>query len=178
MAAGLIEPYTAENAAKIPAKYKDRTATGPASYVGALGYCSNQARLKDKGLGLPLILGRSAGPETEVAGLHRAPVDFELRSPTLWTQVARLGSRIRPSTVEEGCANVLQYTGRGRPRPDRRSAGRGDASLLVFDELCALQGTRHDRPGGVVPGGRHRLRDRWGGGHQGGQERRQRRLGT
>lgn len=138
MAAGLIEPYTAENAAKIPAKYKDPNGNWTGVYVGALGFCSNQARLKDKGLGLPQSWDDLLDPKlkSQVSTAH--PSTSGTAFTTLWTQVARLGSEDKAiDWMKKLHSNVLQYTKSGTA--PGQIAGRGEVAVgLVFSHDCVL----------------------------------------
>lgn len=135
---GLIEKFVPEEAAKIPAKYKDPNGYWTGVYVGALGFCSNTKVLKELGVDVPdswddLL---DAKLKSQVSTAH--PSTSGTAFTTLWTQVTLRGSADAGlAYMKKLHSNVLQYTKSGTA--PGQVAGRGEVAVgLVFSHDCVL----------------------------------------
>lgn len=134
----LLEPYVSPNAAVIPAKYKDASGLWTGVYVGVLGFCSNSALLKEKGLSAPRSWADLLDPKLkdDVGIAH--PSTSGTAYTALWTQVQLAGG-----DEDKGLAymrklhpNVLQYTKSGSA-PAQMTA-RGEVAVgVIFSHDCA-----------------------------------------
>lgn len=134
----LIEKYVPENAAAIPAKYKDPDGYWTGVYVGALGFCSNKKVLAEKGVEVPDSWEDLLDPrlKSQVSTAH--PSTSGTAFTTLWTQVSRLGGEDAGlGYMKKLHSNVLQYTKSGTA--PGQIAGRGEVAVgLVFSHDCVL----------------------------------------
>ena len=134
----LIEKYVPENAAQIPDKYKDPNGYWAGVYVGALGFCSNEKVLKEKGVAVPTSWESLLDPKlkSQISTAH--PSTSGTAFTTLWTQVTRLGTDDAGlDYMKKMHANVLQYTKSGTA--PGQIAGRGEVAVgLVFSHDCVL----------------------------------------
>lgn len=134
----LIEKYVSPNAEKIPERYKSKDGIWTGVYVGALGFCSNEKILKEKGLEVPNSWDDLLDPKlaTNVSTAH--PSTSGTAFTTLWTQVVRLGSEDAAlDYMRKLHPNILQYTKSGTA--PGQVAGRGEAAVgLVFSHDCVL----------------------------------------
>lgn len=134
----LIEKYVSPNAAQIPDKYKDANGYWAGVYVGALGFCSNQKILAEKGVDVPdswedLLDSKLKG---QISTAH--PSTSGTAFTTLWTQVVLRGSEDAAlEWMKKMHSNVLQYTKSGTA--PGQVAGRGEVAVgLVFSHDCVL----------------------------------------
>ena len=134
----LIEKYVSPTASEIPDKYKDPNGFWTGVYVGALGFCSNQKILKEKGVEVPDSWEDLLDPKlkSQVSTAH--PSTSGTAFTTLWTQVTRLGSEDAGlDYMRKMHSNVLQYTKSGTA--PGQTAGRGEVAVgLVFSHDCVL----------------------------------------
>ena len=135
-AEGLIEPYDSPNAADIPAERKGEGGIWTGVYVGALGFCSNQAVLDELGVDVPDSWDDLTDPALagQVAIAH--PASSGTAYTALYTQVIRLGSEDAAiEYAKEVHPNVLQYTSSGAAPAEM--AGRGEVAVsVVFSHDC------------------------------------------
>ena len=133
---GLLEPYVSPNAEAIPAEYKGADGIWTGVYVGALGFCSNQAVLDDLGVDVPDSWDDLTDPALagQVAIAH--PASSGTAYTALFTQVLRLGSEDAAiDYAKQVHPNILQYTSSG-PAP-AEMAGRGEVAVsVVFSHDC------------------------------------------
>ena len=134
----LIEKYVSPNAAKIPDKYKDKDGFWTGVYVGALGFCSNQKILKEKGVDVPDSWDDLLDPKLkgQVATAH--PSTSGTAFTLLWTQVVlRGGENQAIDWMKKLHVNVLQYSKSGTA--PGQTAGRGEVAVgMVFSHDCVL----------------------------------------
>ncbi len=91
-AEGLIEPYISPNAAAISDDQKGADGTWTGVYVGALGFCSNQAELERLGIEAPASWDDLLAPEPSTSNVAVAhPASSGTAYTTFYTQVIRLG---------------------------------------------------------------------------------------
>lgn len=135
--AGLLEPYDSPNAADIPDKYKSGDGSWTGVYVGALGFCSNQAVLDKLGVDVPTSWEDLLDPKLKGQVSTAHPSTSGTAFTTLWTQVTLAGG-----DEDAGLAymrqmhnNVLQYSKSGTA--PGQTAGRGEVAVgLVFSHDC------------------------------------------
>ena len=134
----LIEKYVPENAAKIPEKYKDPEGYWTGVYVGALGFCSNEKILAEKGVEVPTSWEALLDPKLKSHISTAHPSTSGTAFTTLWTQVTRLGSEDAGlDYMKKMHSNVLQYTKSGTA--PGQIAGRGEVAVgIVFSHDCVL----------------------------------------
>ncbi len=134
----LIDKYVSPNAAKIPAKYKDKDGYWTGVYVGALGFCSNQKVLKEKGVEVPTSWDALLDPKLkgQIGTAH--PSTSGTAFTTLWTQVVLRGGEDQAiAWMKKLHVNVLQYSKSGTA--PGQTAGRGEVAVgLVFSHDCVL----------------------------------------
>lgn len=135
--AGLLEQFVPPNADVIPDKYKDPEGYWTGVYVGALGFCSNQARLDSIGVEVPNSWQDLLDPalKGEVGTAH--PSTSGTAFTTLWTQVelADGDQEAALAYMRELHNNVLQYSKSGTA--PGQTAGRGEVAVgLVFSHDC------------------------------------------
>ena len=75
-AAGRLQPYTSPNAANVPKSRKDAKGAWTGIYVGALGFCSNRAKLAELGVPVPKSWQQSLHCIWSVFCPHRASAYF------------------------------------------------------------------------------------------------------
>lgn len=135
-AEGLIEPYISPNAAAIPDEQKGADGTWTGVYVGALGFCSNQAELDRLGIDAPGSWEDLLDPalDDNVAVAH--PASSGTAYTTFYTQVIRLGSEDAAiDYMKQLHNNILQYTKSGSAPGGM--AGRGEiATAIIFSHDC------------------------------------------
>ena len=133
---GLLETYSSPNAEAIPAEYKDADGVWTGVYVGALGFCSNQAVLDELGVDVPDSWDDLTDPKLagQVAIAH--PASSGTAYTALYTQVMRLGSEDAAiEFAKEVHPNILQYTSSGAAPAEM--AGRGEVAVsVVFSHDC------------------------------------------
>lgn len=135
--AGLLEQYIPPNAELIPDKYKDPEGYWTGVYVGALGFCSNQARLDSIGVEVPTSWEDLLDPalKEEVSTAH--PSTSGTAFTTLWTQVT-LADGDEDAALDfmrKMHNNVLQYSKSGTA--PGQTAGRGEVAVgIVFSHDC------------------------------------------
>ena len=133
---GLLEPYISPNAEAIPDEYKDADGVWTGVYVGALGFCSNQAVLDELGVDVPDSWDDLTDPalQGQVAIAH--PASSGTAYTALYTQVMRLGGE--DEAIEfagQVHPNILQYTSSGAAPAEM--AGRGEVAVsVVFSHDC------------------------------------------
>jgi iron(III) transport system substrate-binding protein len=135
--AGLLEQYTSPNAASIPDKYKDAEGYWTGVYVGALGFCSNQAGLKKLGVDVPTSWNDLLDPKLKGQVSTAHPSTSGTAFTTMWTQVT-----LNQGNEDAGLDymrkmhnNVLQYSKSGTA--PGQTAGRGEVAVgLVFSHDC------------------------------------------
>ena len=133
---GLIEPYDSPNAAVIPDDKKGADGVWTGVYVGALGFCSNQAALTDLGVDVPDSWDDLTDPALagQIAIAH--PASSGTAYTALYTQVMRLGGEDEAiEYASQVHPNVLQYTSSGAAPAEM--AGRGEVAVsIVFSHDC------------------------------------------
>lgn len=135
-AEGLLEPYISPNAAAIADAQKAEDGTWTGVYVGALGFCSNQAILDELGLEVPDSWDDLLDPalRSNVSVAH--PASSGTAYTTFYTQVIRLGGE--DEALEYMTAlhpNILQYTKSGSA--PGQMAGRGEIAVaIIFSHDC------------------------------------------
>ncbi len=135
-AEGLIEPYISPDAAAIPDEQKAADGTWTGVYVGALGFCSNQAELERLGIEAPDSWDDLLDPALvgNVSVAH--PASSGTAYTTFYTQVIRLGGEDEAlAYMSELHPNILQYTKSGSAPGGM--AGRGEiATAIIFSHDC------------------------------------------
>jgi iron(III) transport system substrate-binding protein len=134
---GLIEPYDSPNAEAIAAEQKStESGVWTGVYVGALGFCSNTARLEELGIDVPTSWEDLTDPalQGEVAMAH--PASSGTAYTAFYTQVIRLGGEDEAMAyMQELHPNMLQYTSSGAAPAEM--AGRGEVAVsVVFSHDC------------------------------------------
>lgn len=133
---GLVEPYVSPNAADIAPEQKAEDGTWTGVYVGALGFCSNQAVLDELGVDVPDSWDDLLDPAlvANVAVAH--PASSGTAYTTFYTQVQRLGSEDAAiDYMKELHKNILQYTKSGSA--PGAMAGRGEIAVaIIFSHDC------------------------------------------
>lgn len=134
----LIEKYVSPAAEKIPAKYKDADGYWAGVYVGALGFCSNQKVLAEKGVEVPKSWEALLDPKLKGQVSTAHPSTSGTAFTTLWTQVVLRGGEDQGiEWMKKMHSNVLQYTKSGTA--PGQVAGRGEVAVgLVFSHDCVL----------------------------------------
>jgi iron(III) transport system substrate-binding protein len=135
--AALLEQYTSPSAASIPDKYKDPEGYWTGVYVGALGFCSNQAGLKKLGMDVPNSWNDLLDPKLKGQVSTAHPSTSGTAFTTMWTQVT-----LSQGNEDAGLDymrklhnNVLQYSKSGTA--PGQTAGRGEVAVgLVFSHDC------------------------------------------
>jgi iron(III) transport system substrate-binding protein len=135
-AEGLVEPYVSPNAAAIADEHKAADGTWTGVYIGALGFCSNQAILDELGVEVPdswddLLDPALAG---NVSVAH--PASSGTAYTTFYTQVLRLGGEDEGLDYMKALhPNILQYTTSGSA--PGQMAGRGEIAVaIIFSHDC------------------------------------------
>ncbi|WP_319237894.1 ABC transporter substrate-binding protein [Streptomyces sp. MB09-02B] len=134
---GLLEPYVSENAAAIPAKYKDVSGLWTGVYVGALGFCSNKELLKEKGFDAPTSWADLLDPKLKKDIGIAHPSTSGTAYTALWTQVQLAGGDEAKALgyMRDLHPNVLQYTKSGAA-PAQMTA-RGEVAVgVIFSHDC------------------------------------------
>jgi iron(III) transport system substrate-binding protein len=135
-AEGLVEPYVSPNAAMIADGQKAADGTWTGVYVGALGFCSNQAVLDELGLEVPDSWDDLLDPalQANVAVAH--PASSGTAYTTFYTQVLRLGGEDEAMEYMKALhPNILQYTKSGSA--PGQMAGRGEIAVgIIFSHDC------------------------------------------
>ena len=133
---GLLEAYDSPNAANIPEDLKGTDGIWTGVYVGALGFCSNTARLGELSVDVPTSWDDLTDPALagEIAIAH--PASSGTAYTALFSQVLRLGGE--DEAIEYAQAvhpNILQYTSSGAAPAEM--AGRGEVAVsVVFSHDC------------------------------------------
>jgi len=134
--AGLVEPYISPNAEAIGPEQKAEDGTWTGVYVGALGFCSNQAILDELGLEAPDSWDDLLDPALvgNVAVAH--PASSGTAYTTFFTQVMRLGGEDEAMDyMRQLHENILQYTKSGSA--PGAMAGRGEVAVaIIFSHDC------------------------------------------
>jgi iron(III) transport system substrate-binding protein len=135
-AEGLVEPYVSPNAVAIADEHKAADGTWTGVYIGALGFCSNQAILDELGVEVPdswddLLDPALAG---NVSVAH--PASSGTAYTTFFTQVLRLGGEDEGLEYMKALhPNILQYTTSGSA--PGQMAGRGEIAVaIIFSHDC------------------------------------------
>lgn len=135
-AESLVEPYVSANAAMITDSQKAADGTWTGVYVGALGFCSNQAVLDELGLEVPDSWDDLLDPalSANVAVAH--PASSGTAYTTFYTQVIRLGGEDQALEYMKALhPNILQYTKSGSA--PGQMAGRGEIAVgIIFSHDC------------------------------------------
>lgn len=132
----LLEPYLSPEALAVPAQYRDLDGWWTGTYLGVLGFCSNQRLLDELRLGVPGSWDDLLAPGLK----HRISAPNPLTSGTgftwLHTQVLRLDTEQEALDYARALdAQVLQYTDSGLAPAG--IAGRGEAVVaLTFTQHC------------------------------------------
>jgi len=133
---GLVEPYVSPNAAAIAPEQKAEDGTWTGVYVGALGFCSNQALLDELGLEVPDSWDDLLDPALKgnVAMAH--PASSGTAYTAFFTQVLRLGGEDAAMDYRKQLNNnILQYTKSGSA--PGAMAGRGEVAVaIIFSHDC------------------------------------------
>lgn len=110
---GLLEKFVPENAAKLPAKYKDPDGYWYGIYVGSIGWAINSKRLAEKKLPMPKTWDDLANPayKGEIVMAHPATSGTALT--TIATILQMKGDAAGWEYLKKFHANVLQYTKSG-----------------------------------------------------------------
>lgn len=132
----LLEPYSSPNADALDDEVIDPEGYWHGVYLGALGFCSNEARLDELGVEIPTSWDDLTVPELEGELMMAHPSTSGTAFTTLWTQVERLGGEDEALEYMRGFDNnVLQYTRSGSA--PAQSAGRGEVAVaMVFSHDC------------------------------------------
>jgi iron(III) transport system substrate-binding protein len=130
-AEGLIEAYDSPNAEAIaPEQKSEEPGVWTGVYVGALGFCSNTARLEELDVEIPTSWDDLTDPALagEVAVAH--PASSGTAYTAFFTQVLRLGGEDEAMAyMQELHPNILQYTSSGAAPAEM--AGRGEVAVSI-----------------------------------------------
>ena len=134
---GLLEPYKSPNAAKVPADSKDRNGSWTGIYVGALGFCSNKAKLAEAGVAAPrswkALLNPALAGQVSIAHPATSGTAFT----ALWTLMT-LNKLDQDATFKYLAAldkNVSEYTASGSAPVE--AVAQGTATVgVVFAHDC------------------------------------------
>ncbi|GAP16055.1 ABC-type Fe3+ transport system, periplasmic component [Longilinea arvoryzae] len=136
---GLVQAYGSPNAAQIADNLKDPDGYWTGIYVGALGFCSNTAVLKNLGVDVPESWDDLLDPalKGQVAMAH--PATSGTAFTAFWT-VNTLNNFDQEATFayfKKLHNNILQYTKTGSaPGP---MAGRGEIGVaIIFSHDCVM----------------------------------------
>lgn len=135
--AGLIEPYVSPNAAAIPDKYKDKDGKWTGTYVGVLGFCSNEDQLAKIGATAPKSWADLLDPKLKKQVAIAHPSTSGTSYTALWTQMV-LNDMDVDKTFDYLAKlhnNVLQYSKSGSA--PGQMAGRGEVAVgVIFSHDC------------------------------------------
>lgn len=135
--AGLTEKYVSSNASKIPEKYKAADGTWTGTYVGALGFCSNEDVLKKLGMEAPTSWADLLDPKLKKNVAIAHPSTSGTSYTAVWTQMVLNGMDEEKTFDYLGKLhnNVLQYSKSGAA--PGQMAGRGEVAVgVVFSHDC------------------------------------------
>ncbi len=135
--AGLTEKYVSPNASKIPEKYKAADGTWTGTYVGALGFCSNEDVLKKLGMEAPTSWADLLDPKLKKNVAIAHPSTSGTSYTAVWTQMVLNGMDEEKTFDFLGKLhnNVLQYSKSGAA--PGQMAGRGEVAVgVIFSHDC------------------------------------------
>lgn len=135
--AGLIEPYSSPNAAKIPDKYKDKDGKWTGTYVGVLGFCSNKDQLTKAGVEAPKSWADLLDPKLKKQVAIAHPSTSGTSYTAVWTEMVLNGMDEAKTFDYLGKLhqNVLQYSKSGSA--PGQMAGRGEVAVgVIFSHDC------------------------------------------
>lgn len=136
---GLVQAYVSPNASVISTNLKDPDGYWTGIYVGALGFCSNTAILKDLGVEVPVSWDDLLDPafKSQVAMAH--PATSGTAFTAFWTvnTLNNFDEEASFAYFKKLHNNILQYTKTGSaPGP---MAGRGEIAVaIIFSHDCVM----------------------------------------
>jgi iron(III) transport system substrate-binding protein len=136
-AAGRLQPYTSPNAANVPTSRKDAKGAWTGIYIGALGFCSNRAKLAELGVPVPKSWSDLLDPALKGQVSIAHPATSGTAYTALWTQMA-LNDRDQDAAFKYLTAlneNVAAYTTSGSAPVKAVAAGTA-AVGVVFAHDC------------------------------------------
>lgn len=136
-AEGLIEKFVPENAAQIPAEYKDSEGYWTGIYAGALSFCSNTDVLDKLGVSAPESWDDLLDPKLKKNIAMAHPGTSGTAYQAVWSQVM-LNDGSQDGSIEyfkKMHSNVLQYSKSGSA--PGQMAGRGEVGVgVIFAQDC------------------------------------------
>ncbi|QLQ17452.1 MAG: ABC transporter substrate-binding protein [Micropruina sp.] len=133
---GLLQPYRSPEAAAVQGGSADPDGWWTGTYLGVLGFCSNQRVLARLNLPAPTSWEDLLRPELDGEVSVPSPLSSGTGYTVAWTQRLRLGGDDAAiEFLRRLHGNVLQYTNSGLA--PARIAGRGEAAVAVtFTQHC------------------------------------------
>ena len=134
---GLIEKFVPENAAQIPAEYKDPEGFWTGIYMGALSFCSNNDVLNKLGVAAPESWEDLLDPKLKKNVAMAHPGTSGTAYQAVWSQVM-LNDGNQDAAIDyfkKMHSNVLQYSKSGSA--PGQMAGRGEVGVgVIFAQDC------------------------------------------
>jgi iron(III) transport system substrate-binding protein len=135
--AGLLEKYVSPEAANIPDKYKAADGTWTGTYVGVLGFCSNEDALAKTGASAPTSWAELVDPKLKKQVAIAHPSTSGTSYTAVWTQMVLNGMDETKTFdyLSKLHQNVLQYSKSGSA--PGQMAGRGEVAVgVIFSHDC------------------------------------------
>jgi len=129
---GLIDKYVSPNAAKIPAKYKDKEGYWTGVYVGYLGFVSNAKLLKEKGVEPPKSWADLLKPEFKGQIILSNPGSSGTAYTNLATVVQLMGEEKGLDYMKKLNGQVKSYQKSGNAPASMVGQGEGMVGLTFL----------------------------------------------
>jgi iron(III) transport system substrate-binding protein len=136
---GRLAPYKSPNAAKVPASSKDVDGYWTGIYIGAIGFCSNRAKLAEAGVAVPDSWSDLLDPALEGQVSIAHPATSGTAYTTLWTLMT-LNDLDENATFEyltELDANVSEYTASGSAPVEAVANGAATVGVVFAHDCVA-----------------------------------------
>jgi len=135
---GTLQPYKSPNAIKVPDRFKDASGYWTGIYIGALGFCSNRAKLAEAAVAVPRSWSDLLDPalKDQVSIAH--PAASGTAYTELWTLMTlnKLDEEATFKYLRALDGNVSAYTVSGSAPVE--AVAKGDATVgVVFAHDCA-----------------------------------------
>jgi iron(III) transport system substrate-binding protein len=136
---GRLEPYKSPNAANVPSSSKDADGSWTGIYVGALGFCSNRAKLAEAGIAAPTSWSDLLDPALQGQVSIAHPATSGTAYTELWTLMA-LNQLDEDATFEFLTAldgNVSAYTASGSAPVEAVAEGTATVGVVFAHDCVA-----------------------------------------